>query len=152
MIRGCEVHFKRVAKKVAEKVTNDHLSCTTFNKIAYAIPVLESRKEVMLALRILSGKVSFDDIAVHDLLTIKIRLDETEMEACAEGWKEAEHWAVFWSKEKVVKMFTKACKDMTDAEWNSCPRTTNAVESQNALGKIKLKRFSLLLKTCSKLT
>ena len=107
MIRGCEVHFKRVAKKVAEKVTNDHLSCTTFKKIAYAIPVLESRKEVMLALRILSGKVSFDDIAVHDLLTIKIRLDETELEACAEGWKEAEHWAVFWSKEKVVKMLYK---------------------------------------------
>lgn len=94
----------------------------------------------MLAFRIFSGKVSFDHIEAHDLLTIKI-LDETELEACTEGWKEAEHWTVLWSKEKVVNMFTKACKDMTDAEWSSFPRTTNAVESQNALGKIKSKTF-----------
>ena len=30
---------------------------------------------------------------------------------------------------------------MTDADWNICPRTTNAVESQNALGKINSKTF-----------
>ena len=142
IIRGCDVHFKRMAKKIAEKVCQDRLSKRVFKKIAYEIPLLETKKEVTLAFNILRRKVSFDQIEARDFLTLKIKLDGDEMETTnAEGWEKAEHWAEFWTRDKVVKMFTKAFKEMTDADWNICPRTTNAVESQNALGKINSKTF-----------
>lgn len=41
-IRGCDVHYKRGVKKVAEKVAVDVPSNNLFRKIAHAIPVSKS--------------------------------------------------------------------------------------------------------------
>lgn len=142
LIRGCDVHFKRMAKKIADKVCQDHLSKKVFKKLAYALPELETKKEVTLVFNILSRKVDFDQIEARDFLTLKMEMERAEVEDMnTEGWEKAGPWAEFWAREKVVKMFTKAFKEMTEADWDICPRTTNAVESQNVLGKVKSKTF-----------
>lgn len=38
-IRGCDVHYKRGVKKIADKVAEDEPSKSLFKKIAHSIPV-----------------------------------------------------------------------------------------------------------------
>ncbi len=82
----------------------------------------------MLAFDILSGKIQLDDPEAANFLRESIQLQPDQVD-----WRKAEDWCNWWARSKVVKMFTKAFTEMTDAEWELCPRTTNAVEAQNKL-------------------
>lgn len=61
VIRGCEAHFKRNVKKVADKVNSDEHSKSVFTKIAHSIPNLTSKRETSLAFDLLCGKISSED-------------------------------------------------------------------------------------------
>ena len=64
-------------------------------------------------------------------------MNEEEKAVNTSGWVGATEWAEWWSRPRHVKMFTKSFKDMTDADWRACPRTTNAVESHNKISNAK---------------
>lgn len=67
MIRGCSVHYQRMAKKVAEKVaSNDRSSKEVLLKIAYKIPHLEDRSHVNLAFDVLCGAATRRRVRVYE--------------------------------------------------------------------------------------
>ncbi|KZS01638.1 Uncharacterized protein APZ42_001647 [Daphnia magna] len=100
-------------QKVADKVApKDRTSKNVFLKIAYKIPYL-------------------DDEA----------LSEKELDADTKNCNAATEWVKWWTKPKNLKMFTKSFKDMTEADWQICPRTTNAVESHNKLSNARTTLF-----------
>ncbi len=128
VIRGCEVHFNRNLLKIADKVCADVSSKAVFKKIGYMIPKLVKKDTVDVAFDILSG--------VKPLNACKfINLTEDELAVNTEKWSAAKKWAKWWRQPRVAKMFTKSFKEMTVADWDICPRTTNAVESHNKVGK-----------------
>ena len=131
VIRGCEVHFMRAVKKIADKVSKDDCSKNVFKKIAYNIPRLESQSDVLLSFDILSGVADVGEASCF------ISLNEEEKAVNTSGWVGATEWEEWWSRPRHVKMFTKSFKDMTDADWRACPRTTNAVESHNKISNAK---------------
>lgn len=131
VIRGCEVHFMRVVKKIADKVTKDEVSKKIFKKIAYNIPRLDNQSDVLVSFDILSGVAEIAEASSF------LSLNEEELAASTTGWVAAEEWAEWWSRPRHVKMFTRSFKEMTDADWLACPRTTNAVESHNKISNAK---------------
>ena len=66
-----------------------------------------------------------------------IDLTEKELDANTENWSKAKDWADWWQKERIIKMFAKSFKEMSDADWKVCPTTTNAVESHNKVSQTK---------------
>jgi len=137
IIRGCDVHFKRNVKKVAIKVSPNPESQKVFEKIAYFIPKIEIEEEVSLAFSILIGDTPFDDEEAMELLVNKVECSKDQLVVSTVGWNKAAEWAKFWTRPKILKMFTKAFTEMTDADWEICPRTTNACESQNKISNSK---------------
>ncbi|KAK4005674.1 hypothetical protein OUZ56_010716 [Daphnia magna] len=134
VIRGCEVHFKRNVQKISDKVNSDTISKSVFKKIAYVIPNLTTVEETQLAFDVLCGKLSCEDEDVNNFLLSTVKLSSIDLqEVNTSQWKNASHWAAWWSKPKVAKMFAKSFKEMSDEDWAICPRTTNAVEAQNKL-------------------
>ncbi len=144
---GCKVHYMRNVKKCADKVCgNDKESNMVFVKIAHAIPNLESQEDVHLAFAILTGETSINDENAEEFLTSeKVALTETELDVDTSRWSSASNWAKWWSKPKILTMFTQSYREMTDADWSRCPTTTNAVESHNKVGNIKSTRFKAVL-------
>jgi len=49
------------------------------------------------------------------------------------SWNKAKAWAKWWNRPRIVKMFTKSFKEMSDADWELAPKTTNAVEAHNKI-------------------
>ena len=137
----------RNVKKCADKVCgNDKESNMVFVKIAHAIPNLESQGDVHLAFSILTTETSINDENAEEFLTSeKVALTETELDVDASRWSSASTWAKWWSKPKILTMFTQSYREMTDADWSRCPTTTNAVESHNKVGNIKSTRFKAVL-------
>lgn len=137
-VRGCDVHFMRNGKKVAGCVSPlDDSAQKVFKKIAYGIPKLALPEDVALAFSILIGKASFSDEDARQLLEGKIQLSPAELTVSTDGWSKATEWAKFWQRPKILKLYSVAHKDMTDATWAVCPRTTNACESQNKISHAK---------------
>ncbi len=106
-------------------------------EIAYAIPKLALPEDVALAFSILVGKTSFSDEGARQLLEVKIRLSPAELSVSTEGWSKAAEWAKFWQRPKILKLYCVAHKEMTDAKWAVCPKTTNACGSQNKISHPK---------------
>ena len=131
VIRGCNVHYMRNAEKTAVKVGVDECSREVFKKIAFKIPKLEKKSDVTLAFKILCGKSELDSALQF------IDLTEKELDANTENWSKAKDWADWWQKERIIKMFAKSFKEMSDADWKVCPTTTNAVESHNKVSQTK---------------
>ena len=134
-IRGCEVHYQRNVKKVADKICVDKDSKEVFKKIAYKIPYLEHQEDVTLAFTILTGKAKMSLPEAKKLLIETVGLTKQQLTVDS-SWSKATDWAKFWQRPKIAKMFTKAFKEMCDADWEICAKTTNAVESQNKLSKV----------------
>ncbi len=74
-----------------------------------------------------------------------IRLTDDELTIDTQGWDRATSWVKWWSRNKVLRMFSKPVSEMTDADWNICPKTTNAVESQNKLSQVKSNHLIAML-------
>ena len=90
VIRGCEVHFMRAVKKIADKVSKDDCSKNVFKKIAYNIPRLESQSDVLLSFDILSGVADVGEASCF------ISLNEEEKAVNTSGWVGATEWAEWW--------------------------------------------------------
>ena len=136
VIRGCHVHFLRMAKKVADKVApRDKNSKDVFLKIANKIPYLQNQEDVSVAFDILQGS-----LPLKDALSF-VSLDESELSVNTDKWNAAYDWAQWWQRPQTLKMFTKSFKDMSDADWEICPTTTNAVESHNKASHANTKNF-----------
>lgn len=138
VIRGCEVHFKRNVKKVADKVNSDELSMTVFTKIALSIPNLISKRETSLAFDLLCGKISSEDhhlfLKANQFLLITVKHSQDDLLSVnTSQWSKAGNWVKWWSQTKIAKMYTKSFNDMSDEDWEICPKTTNAVEAHNKL-------------------
>ena len=131
VIRGCSVHYKRNVDKVAQKVCQNEPSRQLFQKIAYKIQFLERQEDVCLAFDILTGTKELQEAEAF------IHLTEEELSVNTEKWVGAVNWANWWQRPRIVKMFTKCFKDMTDAVWGQCPNTTNAIESHNKISNAK---------------
>ncbi len=142
IIRGCSVHYQRMAQKVADKVApKDRNSRKVFLKIAYKIQFLDDQVEVNLLFDVLCGLVPLDEAS--DI----VGLSDTELNVDTTNWNAATEWVKWWTKPKVLKMFTKSFKDMSEADWDICPRTTNAVESHNKLSNARTTLFLSALST-----
>ena len=131
VIRGCSVHYKRNVDKVAQKVCQNEPSRQLFQKIAYKIQFLERQEDVCLAFDILTGTKELQEAEAF------IHLTEEELSVNTEKWVGAVNWANWWQRPRIVKMFTKCFKDMTDAVWGQCPNTTNAIKSHNKISNAK---------------
>ena len=140
-IRGCNVHYQRNARKVALKVCREEKSIQIFLKIAYKLPQLQTENEVMLAFDILKGEKPFADEEAQEFLLGVIGLNQEEASINNETWTSEKTWVDWWSKPRTLKMFTKALKEMTDADWNLFPDNTNAVESQNKVSQVDTNKF-----------
>lgn len=103
------------------------------------IPHLEHQVDVELAFEILQGAEPLQEAKNFMNLTKEERAVNTEK------WKIAADWVAWWRKPKIVQMFTKCFKDMTDADWQIFPTTTNAVKSQNKIGNAKTTLFVAVL-------
>ena len=142
MIRGCSVHYQRQALKVANTIAKkDRASKEVFLKIAYKIPHLVDEDQVHLAFDILCGASPLQDACEF------IDLNEKELLADTKNWNLFTEWVNWWTNPKRMKMFSKAFRDMTDADWEICPRTTNAVESHNKLSNARTTLFLSALST-----
>lgn len=130
-IRGCSVHFMRNVEKVLVKVCVDEQATNLFRRIAFTIPKLEDEDHIALAFSILTGSSPLAQAGQFMQITPK------ELSVNTKNWTKARDWVKWWSRGKILTMFTKCYKDMTTADWENCPTTTNAVESQNKLTKIK---------------
>ncbi len=83
-----------------------------------------------MAFEILCAKFDLSKARVFLQQEIKCWANEID-DANNQGWEKACAWADWWGQPKVTQMFTKSFTEMTDADWAACPKTTNAVESQN---------------------
>lgn len=135
MIRGCSVHYQRMAQKVADKVApKDRTSKKVFLKIACKIPHLDDQAQVNLLFDVLCGLVPLE-------ASVIVSLNEKELDADTTNWNTATEWVKWWTKPKILKIFTKSFKDMSEADWKICPRTTNAVESHIKLSNARTTLF-----------
>ncbi len=146
-IVGCKVHFQRNARKIAAKICGpDRNSLDLFTSIAYKIPDLTEESQVFAAFDILSGETLLDDEEAMRFLTETLGItDEKKLGADTSKWSAAKKWTEWWITQKHLKMFTNSFREMTDAEWDYCPKTTNAVESQNKLCKLNSTLFQTLM-------
>ncbi|XP_031557429.1 uncharacterized protein LOC116294047 [Actinia tenebrosa] len=48
-----------------------------------------------------------------------------------QGWKRLKSWSEWWCRPNHLAMFTKSHTLLNESEWDTAPRTTNAVESIN---------------------
>jgi hypothetical protein len=141
-IRGFIVHFQRNARKVAVKIfRDDERSIKIFLKIAYKIPDLVSASDVTFAFELLKGEQPFSEEESQQFLLETIGLDQEEASVNNEEWIASKCWADWWMKPRTLKMFSKAYKEMTDADWALFPNNTNAVESQNRLSQINTNKL-----------
>ena len=144
-IVGCKVHYQRNVRKMAQKVGGSNAaSVDLFCKIAYMIPELPDESLVDLAFGVLCGETSIEEEENLPLLeTLGITAGDLDVDTSK--WSCATSWVKWWSKPSVLTMFTKSCTEMTDEEWESCPKTTNAVESHNKICQTNSTVFSNML-------
>ena len=135
-ILGCKIHFQRGTTKIVDKVCSDAHSQMVWKKIAWGICELQNREDVLLAFDILCAKIALDDPRAVHFLEESFHLTQQQLDQVdSSKWGMAENYCAWWSKPKVVKMYTKAFSDLTDAEWELFRErsNTNAVESHNRL-------------------
>ncbi|KZS15331.1 Uncharacterized protein APZ42_019128, partial [Daphnia magna] len=117
-------------KKVFDCVTNIHSEFEHGNNA-----------QVNLLLDFLCGLVPLEEAC--DIVS----LSKKKLDADTKNWNAAAKCVKWWTKPKVLKIFTKSFKDMTEDDWQICPRTTNAVESHNKLSNARTTLFLSALLT-----
>ena len=141
-IRGCQVHFQRCVDKVAKKVNKDEKSKAIFKRLAYLLPYLKDEDNVFLAFDILTGTKDLDDEEVEFFLSNQTNITQEDLfEVDTSLWHLAQDWKTWWLKPKTRRMIFLSFSDMLKADLKVCPRTTNAVESQNRLSAPGSKSF-----------
>ena len=45
-------------------------------------------------------------------------------------WKKPTNWMEWFTYPKIIKMFNKSFKGITETDWTLCPKTTNAEDAQ----------------------
>ena len=136
VIRGCSVHFQRNAEKTLQKVCVDESAKKLFRKIAFKLPYLEEKEDVIKAFDILTGVLPITN--GRDFM----ELTNDEVLVKQTGWGMAMEWAKWWTRPRHLKMFSKSWKLMSDEDWAACPTTTNAIESHNKISHSKTCQLS----------
>ena len=117
----------------------DGASKYLFVKIGHLIQKLDKKGDLSLSFQMLCGEKSLQDCSF-------LKLSEDELKANTDKWCKATKWAKWWSTPRIAKMFTKSCKEMTDADWGICLNNTNAVESHNKCSQAHSTMLSNYLK------
>ncbi|EDO33100.1 predicted protein [Nematostella vectensis] len=128
VLRGCKVHWCRSYQKVSHRVCKGKDAIAIFQHIASKIENLEQKGQVDLLFSILAGEVkvkrALPFITIAEYKKTAETMDNSD-------WIKAKHWKEWWTRKRHLQMFTKAYTQMTDSQWDSCPSTTNPVESIN---------------------
>ena len=142
-IRGCENHWKLNSRKMGEKANKDKKSLRLFKDIAYAIPALEEKSDVLLAFQVLCGNEELQSEKSTDLLSkIPIKSPVPDLSVIdTSDWSKAINFVKWWTNPNIVRMFSVAFTGMSRAEWESMDKTTNPVENENKESHFKTKSF-----------
>jgi len=149
-IVGCKVHYQRNVQKIAIKICgSDKESFNLFTQIAYKIPSLAEGNDTFLAFAILCDDVSLEEEKAKNFLTKHLGFDRRALNQALKvdtgKWRGAKSWAEWWSTPTNLAMFTKSFAEMTDAEWEVVPKTTNAVESLNKVSQVNSTLFTNMM-------
>ena len=112
VLRGCRVHWMRQAMKLSDRVSKNEVEKKLYVKICQKIPDVEDDVHLDLLFSILSGKKK--PIYAKEIIEL---LPEEEILDVAHWSEKSQNWAQWWTRSRHVRMFTKAMKLMTDAEW-----------------------------------
>ena len=91
--------------------------------MAYQIHEVENQSDVRLVFTVLCVNVP-PSAALHlqpeDLHDVTKTLDTSH-------WGQARHWAEWWTRERILRMFCKAFTLRNTEEWDATPNTNNPV-------------------------
>ena len=129
IMRGCTVHWKtsKPLNRVSDIVTKGKDEHIIFRYLGHGLQDVKQQADVRLVFDILSGEKSITE-AKHlfppDLASIGNGVTNGH-------WSKSVNWATWWSRERILRMFCKACTLHDSEEWDKTTNTNNLVESLN---------------------
>lgn len=127
IIRGCSVHWKTSVNRVSKLVTKTNDEFDIFKTLAYKVHELKDQSDVLLVFDVLCAKVP--PSRVTHLLPEHLKIVASTLNTS--HWEQAEHWAVWWTRDRTLRMLCKAFTLRDSEEWESTPNTNNPAESLN---------------------
>lgn len=127
IMRGCTVHWKTSVNRVSDIVTKSKEEHSIFRHLGHAIQDVDQQAEVRLAFDVLCGKKSV--IHAKHLLSPQLAAICNQITNC--HWSRSTHWVKWWSRDRILKMFSKAFTLRDTEDWKSTANTNNPVESLN---------------------
>lgn len=98
--KGCQVHFTRSVKRVAERVNKgDPQGCRLFTTVAYAIPKAATRDDISKMLSVVAGEASISTLAEVECLRKTVAAECHTPKA----WTAAKHWVNWWRRPKHLR-------------------------------------------------
>ena len=127
VLRGCSVHWKRSVNRVSDIVTKSRDEHDIFRALGHALQDLTEQSDVRMIFDVLCGKRGTAE-AKHFLPSHFSEICDVVTNS---HWSKSQHWVRWWSRERILRMFSKAFKLRDNEEWDASASTNNPVESLN---------------------
>ena len=104
--KGCQVHFTRSVKCVAERVNKgDPQGFKAFTTVAYTIPKANSPEDLSKLFNVLAGEVDTSTLAEVSGLSKTLK----KFNHTPKSWKTAKHWVNWWIRPNYLSKFVLGC-------------------------------------------
>ena len=104
--KGCQVHFTRSVKRVAERVNKgDPQGFKAFTTVAYTIPKANSPEDISKLFNVLAGEADISTLAEVSGLSKTLK----KFNHTPKSWKTAKHWVNWWRRPNHLSKFVLGC-------------------------------------------
>ena len=127
IFRDFSVHWKTSVNRVSEIITRTQDELDVFKILAYKILTLENQTDIISTFNVICGQEPPSRV----IPLLPRHLSEIAQALDTGHWKKTEHWAVWWQRERMLRMLCKAFTLRDTEDWDSSPNTNNPAESLN---------------------